>query len=667
MIDIYDALWAPRLIVQEALNTIKNLFKKKNLSVNVLPMIKHKEEHLYPRPKLRRISYKSLNGVWDFAPYLSYDDTYEPVLNNDPFKFKINVPFPVEALLSGVCGDKYTEFAYRKIFELKDLLSSDDHLLYENRLIIHFGAVDQSCRIYINNNYIGEHEGGYLPFYFDITDYIHKDSANEIIVKVKDDLNKKYPYGKQSDTPKGMWYTQVSGIWQSVWMEWVPKTHINSIICSLDTSDEIEITSKAYSDNKDIGHLSSNNNSIKIEVKGTGVRYKLTIYEPHMENERYPADLPYVLIKQDNRKALKILREVWVENGTCYIKLSSIKLWSQSHPYIYRIKLETEDGSDVIESYFTLRKISINRINEQLKICLNDEPVFFHGILDQGYFSDGLYTPVSDRYFEDDIRNIKELGFNVIRKHIKVEIPAFYYDCDRLGIMVFQDMVNNGDYSFIRDTLLPTFVGQWKKDSSLKIPEEVKNFYINHCIDTINHLKGYGCIIYYTVFNEGWGQFDSEKLVKIFREIDGSKIYDGASGWFKQKEGMIDSDHFYYHKIKPHKWSKPVIISECGGYVYRIKEHSYCPDRYYGYGDTASLEGFTKRISELYEEEVIPNIKNGICGTVYTQICDVEYEINGLYTYDREICKVDKKKMKEISEMINREFLCVIKENGIKV
>ena len=629
MIDIYDSLWAPRLIIHEVSGLIKNLFDKREYKKVRLPMSVHEEEHLYPRPKLIRDSYFSLNGEWEFAPAFGYDP--DNISDSAMFTKTVRVPYPVESYLSGVSNeDVNEEFAYRKIFRLPEGF-------IKKKVFLHFGAVDQECKVYLNGKYVGNHEGGYLPFTFDVTGFLEKNGKdNELIVKVRDMLDHKYPYGKQTKEPDGMWYTRISGIWQTVWLESVQEHFVKKIICKMEGQKD---------------HADDTSFDIDVFIEGMSDDYELTIYEPRIENKKYP--------ENENRaipgyEGLNILKKYHVKNGSNIIKIDWPKLWSPEEPYIYRISVLTDE--DLVGSYFTMRSISIKDINGKPRICLNNRPCFLHGILDQGYYSDGLYTPLSDRYYEDDIRNMKELGFNVIRKHLKIEPECFYYDCDRLGMLVFQDMVNNGKYSFIRQAALPTFAGQWKDDKDITVPEEIRGFFIRHSLETIRHLKGYECIICYTVFNEGWGQFDSIAVTKKLREEDPDKIYDSASGWFKQEKNDIDSDHFYYHKIKPHKWTRPVIISECGGFIRMIPDHSCCPDKTYGYGKCDSMGSLTDRIFRMYDEEVIPNMENGICGCIYTQLSDVETEVNGLYTYDRGVCKINKARMKELAFKLAKAY-----------
>ena len=658
MIDIYDALWAPRLFFSEAVKMFKNLTDRREHLKIKLPMTAHKEEHLYPRSRLRRDSFITLNGEWMFAPSLDFlDDAPQSDLDKSAFTEKIRVPYPPEAELSGMHkGFDGAGFAYRRLFNAPQIKDNES-------LILNFGAVDQECRVFVNGRLAGLHEGGYLPFSFDITEFVEKEGPNEITVKVRDVLNRKYPYGKQTKKPDGMWYTPVSGIWQTVWLECVNKVHVESIVCSY---MDKEHDSYRADPEKDGINRSDEPANLKIDIKGTAQYYELTIFEPEIYDQEYPAENKNWIIDTDtedgkttskvNTGNPKVLRSCILKNGVNFLKIDDPMFWSPETPYIYVVKIR--GGEDIVTSYFTLRTVSIEEINGMQRICLNHKPLFLHGVLDQGYFSDGLFTPVSDRYYEDDIRGMKELGFNLLRKHIKIEPERFYYDCDRLGMLVFQDMVNNGEYSFLKHTMLPTFLGQWKDDTNIAVPDDVKEFFIRHSEDTVRYLKGFGCIIYYTVFNEGWGQFESLRVTKRLKEIDPDKIYDPASGWFKPHTTDVASDHFYYHKIRHHKWKGPVIISECGGFARLIKDHSYSPDKIYAYGydKLNTCEALTDRIVRMYDEEVIPNLSKGICGSIYTQLSDVETEMNGLYTFDRAECKVDKIKMRELSERIGEQY-----------
>ncbi|MCR5468530.1 MAG: hypothetical protein K6F37_06180 [Lachnospiraceae bacterium] len=613
MFDIVDFFWGPRLIVGNIIDGIKQIGKTKSTKRVFLPMTELDEESLYPRPQLVRDSFFSLDGEWEFANNkcaacpANFDQT-------------IRVPFPPQSKRAFSSSDKlaYTEettdtiansikdgFWYRKVFSLPEGFM-------KKRLLLHFGAVDQMCECFVNGVSVGIHIGGYLPFSFDITDYVTSDSPITIALHVKDTVSTTYPYGKQVKNPGGMWYTNVSGIWQSVWLESVPENYVKKISTSW---DEMDVT-------------------FNIEGIDTGI------------------------LKIDS---LGFKYETAFKDGICSVTIDKPKLWSPDEPNLYYFTVESDE--DFVTSYFALRTISIEKANGKNRICLNHKPLFMHGVLDQGYFSDGIFTPPSLKYYDLDILSMKELGFNVLRKHIKLEPAYFYNACDRLGILVFQDLINNGDYNYFRETLLPTFFGQTQSDEHFNMPDEAKDFFINHSLEMIDYLKVFPSVVYYTVFNEGWGQFESNRVTRIMKEADSTRIYDSTSGWFKQPNSLlnvsdVESDHFYFHKIKrkSKKRYKPVIISECGGFSLCDKAHSYAPENVYGYGSCEDKEALTDRIAKMYDDEVIPNLKYGISGVIYTQLSDVEEEVNGLYTYDRAVCKVNKEKMKSMSDRLFKAF-----------
>ena len=542
----------------------------------------------YPRPQLRRDSFYNLNGTWKNTNGQGYSD--------------IIVPFPPQSISSGYEGVIRPTITYKRKFELPADFVKD-------KLLLHFGAVDQLAEVYVNEHKVGDHAGGYLPFILDITDS-YKAGENELRVVTTDKLSKKYPHGKQSNNRGGMWYTPISGIWQSVWLESVPKEYVENIRITPDMT------------------------GIDLEIETSAKEYE-------------------VIIKTDSGEIRKTLKD---KNTRIDLAKEGItpRLWTPKDPHLYDMAITV--GDDKVETYFGLRKVDIQEIDGKNKICLNDKPIYLHAVLDQGYYSDGIYLPASEEGYHFDIEKMQELGFNTLRKHIKVEPECFYYMCDKMGMLVMQDMVNSGGYSFMRDTALPTFGYIKQKDSRPFIGKEQREIFIQHSKDTMRHLHNHPCIVYYTIFNEGWGQFDSDKLYDIVTAEDHSRIVDATSGWFQNNKSDVESFHCYFHEIEFEDTTRPQILSEFGGYSYAIKEHSYSLHNQYGYAFFKSPQELTDKIIESYEASVIKGIAKGLCGSVYTQVSDVEDEVNGFYTYDRKVCKIDKKKIKELGERIEKAF-----------
>ena len=326
----------------------------------------------------------------------------------------------------------------------------------------------------------------------------------------------------------------------------------------------------------------------------------------------------------------------------------SCRLWSPENPYLY--EFEIYSGKDSVQSYFALRTVTIENGN----ILLNGEPYFFHGLLDQGYFSDGIYLPATARGYEHDILEMKSLGFNMLRKHIKIEPLLFYYYCDKHGMIVFQDFVNSGKYSFILDTALPT-IG-WKKGISHKATAYRRKHFEETAEGTVKLLRSHPCVCYYTIFNEGWGQYDANRLYRRFRALDSSRIWDATSGWFKETESDVDSEHIYFKPIRLQKKERPLVLSEFGGYSLKINAHSFNIRKTYGYRLFTDKEKFASAMEQLYLNELVPAVKNGLCATVLTQVSDVEDETNGLMTYDRQVTKIEKEKMLSLSAALFSAF-----------
>ena len=550
-----------------------NSLKHNNLSIGVPAAEVPLSE--YPRPQLKRDSYICLNGKW-----------------NDG----VLVPFPLESAMAGRKKEFNGKYRYHRYFTIPSTFIKD-------KVILHFGAVDQIAKVFIDNNPVTTHEGGYLPFEVDITKFVKANKQQTLAVEIQDELSHMYPYGKQKKHPGGMWYTPVSGIWQTVWIESV----------SVDYISHLEITPSL--------------NSVNINIESTASLFDVTVLFKGEKIFKGKFDSPYFDISIPNPK-----------------------LWTPDEPNLYDIEISTEHDS--ISSYFGLRTVSIEKVNGVPRILLNGKPFFFHGVLDQGYFPEGIYTPNSYKVYEDDILRLKELGINTIRKHIKIEPALFYEACDRLGMIVFQDMVNNGKYSFIRDTALPTIGKKQRNDMKNRIKEEVKCIYEQSMEQTLDHLYNFPSICYYTLFNEGWGQFDSDIMYDIVKAMDRTRIIDSTSGWFRQTFSDVYSHHIYFKEVKISPDDRPIILSEFGGYSYKIPEHSFKKRKNYGYGKASSVEELTQKISELYEKQIVPAVSKGLCGAIYTQAYDIEEETNGLFTYDRKVCKVNPEKMLEIAKKL---------------
>ncbi len=504
---------------------------------------------------------------------------------------KIEVPFPPESRISGI------EHELKK--GEKFIYRKSFEIERKGRVILHFGAVDQKATVKVNNHTFS-HVGGYLPFEADITNALI-DGENRIEVVVEDDIDHDQAWGKQRRDRGGMWYTPISGIWQPVWLECVPDEYIKGI------------------------KITPSLESVKFEIEG-GEAEKL---------------LTFGGIKYSFR------------GNEFELKVNDPHLWTPEDPHLYEFTLEA--GEDKIESYFALRTVSIEKINGRSYITLNGKPYFFHGLLDQGYYSDGIYTPATPEGYRYDILKMKELGFNMLRKHIKIEPDIFYYYCDKYGMVVFQDMVNSGDYSFFIDTALPT--AGFKKGITHKASAARRQAFARDSEETVKLLYNHPCVCYYTVFNEGWGQFDADKNYLRLKACDTTRIWDATSGWFTEKESDVTSEHVYFKKLNmKNDPERPMVLSEFGGYSCKIEGHSFNLDKTYGYSFFTDTEKFGKALKDLYLNEVIPHIGRGLCATVYTQVSDVEDETNGLVTYDRQVVKVSKNDMIEISDKIQKTF-----------
>ncbi len=540
----------------------------------------------YPRPQLQRSSFFSLDGLWDFSA--------RPKGEAPVFDRRIRVPFPPQSTLSGIgeLVDDGTELCYQRSFCLPENFC-------HARTILHIGATDQVASVWLNGHFLGKHEGGYLSFSFDVTPYLLT-GENSLLIHVRDELDRHVlPWGKQKHKRGGMWYTPVSGIWQSCWLESVPEIYVKSL-------------------------------EIKADDKGAVIRAE-------------GVDEGMLIVRTPEGMHFEKMR-----NGEVAIQVNAPRLWSPEDPYLYQFRLVC--GEDEVRSYFACRTLSVKEYGGVQRLCLNGKPYFFHGLLDQGYFPDGIFTPAHPVRYERDILLAKAAGFNTLRKHIKVEPQQFYYDCDRLGMIVFQDMVNNGHYSFLRDTALPTLGLKKRNDKNMHKDPQTRAAFLRGMAETVRALGNHPSICCWTIFNEGWGQFDGDAAYEALRALDDSRFIDTASGWFATKKSDVDSPHVYFKPVSCRPAKKPMLLSEFGGYSLPIKGHVSSPEQVYGYRKFKDEDTFRKALLQLYREEILPAARAGLSGAIYTQLTDVEDEINGLVTYDRRHVKIDTAEMALLSK-----------------
>ena len=551
----------------------------------------------YPRPQLERDNFTMLNGMW-YYQITKRDEQY-----HDEWK-PICVPFPLGSELSGTDENLEPGQAvyYFKRFE---------YHCTGARTFLNFEAVDQCCEIYLNQMYVGHHEGGYLPFSIDVTTIIEE--SNELIVKCWDDTTESiYATGKQSLNPGGIWYKPFAGIWQSVWLEETGEHYIE------------DVTITPYYDQK----------SVLFQIKGY-------------------YDQAVITIAENGKSVAKVMT---IDKQFTYT-FEDFVPWSPDDPHLYEVYIETED--DVVKSYFGMRKFERKAdTHGYQRFYLNDEPLFLSGLLDQGYTPDGLVTYCDDRLMVQELKKVKEMGFNMLRKHVKIENRRWYYHCDRLGILVMQDMVNSmGPYNPWLITvkgMLGSEVSD-KKYKTFGVTPEGKNEYIRQIDLTIQHLYNVTSIFAWVVFNEGWGQFDSVDMAQRVAYMDDSRLVDHASGWFDQGAGDFFSRHVYFRRYK-HKLdpvNRIIFLSEFGGYSYVECGHAVV-SKSFGYKHFKDKLVLDDAIGKLFRNEILPAIPKGLAGCIYTQVSDVENECNGLMTYDRKIVKIDEEDMFEINEAMRK-------------
>ena len=601
--------------IKDALGTLVRTKEKRTLKNLVTEWTERADDPAgiplaeYPRPQLQRKDWICLNGWWEYA-FTRKNEKYRAP------EGKILVPFSPETARSGV-GRSLTPgraLWYRKVFSIEEMKPGF-------RLMLHFGAVDERCTVWCGGKMLGRHRCGYLPFSFDITGAV-SEGDNELLVRVLDDTDRGPACrGKQRLKPGGMFYTAQSGIWQTVFLEWVPDVYIRKIKITPDLSrKEVKIRILANA-----------------PAGGT-----VSIGSPGIFRER-PVSMG------EAEQVFHFTEEEFDKRGgvTCTVKMQDPVCWSPESPMLYPLRIRL--GEDEVTSYFAMRSFGKGK-NAAGYPCLllNGEPYFFHGVLDQGYWPESLMTAPADEALVFDILKMKELGFNMLRKHIKVEPLRWYYHCDRIGMVVWQDMVSGGGplnslLCTYMPTVIPKFGGQLSdRHYRLLSRENVKERerYRKQLLEMIDLLENEPCIGLWVIFNEGWGQFDSVRLTGTVRKVDPTRLIDHASGWFDQGAGDVRSIHNYYQKMVVHKdpYGRPFVLSEYGGSACCIPGH-FSAERPYGYHNETP-ESFSGNFRQLMEK-IREMSREGLVAAVYTQLSDIEEEVNGLLTYDRKCCKVD--------------------------
>ena len=579
------AQWAP------AGDKIKTTWGENLDPNNVLPE--------YPRPIMERSEWQNLNGLWQYAVV----DKGSAIPTT--FEGDILVPFAIESSLSGVARRIHDrqELVYQRSFTIPSAWKN-------KRVLLHFGAVDWKADVWVNDIKVGSHTGGYAPFSFDITPAL-EGKSNKLTVKVWDPTDRSYqPRGKQVSNPSGIWYTPVSGIWQTVWLEPVNEKHIQDLRILPNIDRKILTVDAAVANAADADML-----EVKVfdgdQLVATGKSINQQIVEIAM-----PADS---------------------------------KLWSPESPFLYTLQVSLKSGGkvvDQVDSYAAMRKFSTRRDrNGIVRLELNNKPLFQYGPLDQGWWPDGLYTAPTDEALLYDIQKTKDLGFNMIRKHIKVEPARWYTHCDRLGIIVWQDMPS-GDRG-----------PQWQNRKyfdgiEAKRSEESEANFRKEWKEIIDYLYSYPCIGTWVPFNEAWGQFKTEEIAEWTNQYDPSRLVNPASGGNHYHCGdMLDLHNYPAPEMYLYDGARANVLGEYGGIGLVLKDHLWEPNRNWGYIQFNSSKEATDEYVK-YAEQLYRMISQGFSAAVYTQTTDVEIEVNGLITYDRKVIKLDEERVSDINRRI---------------
>lgn len=557
----------------------------------------------YPRPQMVRDDWMNLNGLWDYA--ITPKDASKP----SAFDGNILVPFAVESALSGVGRrvGKDSVLWYNTNFKAPSARNK--------RVLLHFGAVDWRSEIFINGQSVAIHEGGFDPFTVDITDHVKGKRTQELTVKVWDPTDEgPQPRGKQIRDPHGIWYTPVTGIWQTVWVEAVPETHI---------------VSTKHTPNIDNEELSF---SAKVANSEEGDQLRVTV--------------------RDGQQEVTSLE--FGVNEEVKLAIANQKLWSPENPHLYDLNIELlRNGKvvDQVDSYFAMRKISMEKDSKGIqRMMLNDEFVFQYGPLDQGWWPDGLYTAPSDEALKFDIVKTKEMGFNMIRKHIKVEPARWYYHCDQLGMLVWQDMPS-GDLGNRWESRPGVFGLGTEQDRSA----ESEGYYKKEWNLIMESLHNFPSIVMWVPFNEAWGQFKTEEITEWTMKKDPSRLVNSASGGNFHPTGHIIDLHNYPEPAMPTPGlfgeDYILVLGEFGGLGLPVENHVWQQKDNWGYQSFKTADELFDRYSSLMDR--IPDlIRAGLSGAVYTQTTDVEIEVNGLMTYDRKVIKIPVEKLKQVHQKL---------------
>ncbi len=568
----------------------------------------------YPRPQMARPDWCSLNGPWEYA--------VRPQADPQPQAFdgSILVPYPVESALSGVERPLLPgeTLWYRRTFTVPEAWG-------DQKILLHFGAVDYECEVFLNGASIGSHRGGYLPFSFELTPGIIR-GENELIVAVQDPTNAGLQQrGKQVLKPSGIWYTPVSGIWQTVWLEPVPDVSIESLKLTPDI---------------DRGTL-----TIEARLRGTA---------PGISVEA---------VVSAEGKTIATAEAAPGDPLTC--SLPDARLWCPEDPFLYDVEVRLRRGdatADRVSGYAAMRSFSLETDSSGYKrFALNGKPLFLYGPLDQGYFPDGLYTPPSEEAMLFDIEYTRDIGCNMIRKHIKVEPLRWYYHCDRLGMIVWQDMPNGGKIDGEAVAITSMLFGFHRNDTrrlgrfGRSDPENRAEFRAE-LQGMIDHLYNAPCIAVWVPFNESWGQFHAREIGEWVKEYDPTRLVDHASGWFDQGGGDFVSKHVYFKKLYPVRDPRAFALSEFGGYSLKLPGHLWDPDKKFGYRHYNSPGELTAAYCSLLGDQLLPLIPQGLAAAVYTQTTDVEIEINGYLTYDRRVEKMERETLRRAHRALYDSF-----------